>query len=207
MSQIRIRSCWLQGVAIALLAAALSNTTLAQTNSPAKLDDARLADAAKHPQEWPTIGGTYDETRFSQLDKINVDTVKDLKLAWYGDFDTTRGQEATPLVIDGVLYTSTAWSKVYAYDAKAGKQLWMFDPKVAGSKGQDACCDVVNRGLAAYDGKVYIGALDGRLIAIDMKSGKEVWSTQTTDVDRPYTITGAPRIVNGKVVIGNGGPN
>ncbi len=110
-----------------------------------------------------------------------------------------------PLVIDGVLYTSTTWSKVYAYDAKTGKQLWQYDPKIDGSKGQDACCDVVNRGLAAYDGKVYLGALDGRLIAIDMKTGREVWSTQTTDVDRPYTITGAPRIVKGKVVIGNGG--
>jgi quinohemoprotein ethanol dehydrogenase len=171
----------------------------------AKLDDARLADAAKHPQEWPTIGGTYDETRYSTLNQINADTVKDLKVAWYGDFDTNRGQEATPLVVDGVLYTSTAWSKVYAYDAKTGKQLWQYDPKIAGSKGQDACCDVVNRGLAAYDGKVYIGALDGRLIAIDMKTGEEVWSTQTTDVDRPYTITGAPRLVKGKVVIGNGG--
>jgi quinohemoprotein ethanol dehydrogenase len=184
------------------LALTYSNQAHAQST---KLDDARLADAAKHPQEWPTIGGTYDETRYSPLGQINTDTIKDLKLAWYGDFDTTRGQEATPLVIDGVLYTSTAWSKVYAYDAKTGKQLWYFDPKVAGSKGQDACCDVVNRGLAAYDGKVYIGALDGRLIAIDMKTGQEIWSTQTTDVDRPYTITGAPRIVKGKVIIGNGG--
>jgi glucose dehydrogenase len=171
----------------------------------AKLDDARLLNAAKDPANWPTIGGTRAETRFSPLDKINVDTVKDLKLAWYGDFDTTRGQEATPLEIDGVVYTSTAWSKVYAYDAKTGRQNWEFDPEVEGKKGQDSCCDVVNRGLAAYDGTIYVGALDGRLIAVDMKTGKQVWSTQTTDEDKPYTITSAPRVVKGRVLIGNGG--
>jgi quinohemoprotein ethanol dehydrogenase len=187
------------------LGVALATAQTAPNGTPAKLDDARLLNAAKDLANWPTIGGTYAEGRYSPLDQINVDTVKNLKLAWYGDFDTSRGQEATPLEIDGVVYTSTAWSKVYAYDAKTGRQLWEFDPKVAGKKGQDACCDVVNRGLAAYDGKVYIGALDGRLIAIDMKTGRQVWSTQTTDVNRPYTITGAPRIVKGRVLIGNGG--
>ncbi|MEN0074914.1 MAG: PQQ-dependent dehydrogenase, methanol/ethanol family [Paracraurococcus sp.] len=178
----------------------------AQQSAPAaRLDDARLRNAAADPANWPTIGGTYDEQRYSPLDQINTDTIKDLKLAWYGDFDTSRGQEATPLVIDGVLYTSTAWSKVYAYDARTGQRLWVFDPEVPGAKGQDACCDVVNRGLAAFNGKIYVGALDGRLIAIDMKTGRQVWSTQTTDTNRPYTITGAPRIVKGKVLIGNGG--
>jgi quinohemoprotein ethanol dehydrogenase len=101
-----------------------------------KADDERLLNAAKDPANWPTIGGTYAETRFSPLDKINVDTVKDLKLAWYGDFDTTRGQEATPLEIDGVVYTSTAWSKVYAYDAKTGRQIWEFDPEVEGKRAR-----------------------------------------------------------------------
>jgi quinohemoprotein ethanol dehydrogenase len=169
------------------------------------IDDERLAHAADEPANWPTIGGTYAETRYSPLSKVNVDTIKDLKLAWYGDFDTRRGQEATPLEIDGVVYTSTAWSKVYAYNAKTGQIIWKFDPEIAGRKAQDACCDVVNRGLAAYRGKIYLGALDGQLIAIDMKTGNPVWSTQTTDVDKPYTITGAPRIVNGRVLIGNGG--
>jgi quinohemoprotein ethanol dehydrogenase len=190
---------------VLMLGMSLATPAITKAASPSKMDDARLAHAASDPANWPTVGGTYAETRFSPLKQINVDTIKDLKLAWYGDFDTTRGQEATPLEIDGIVYTSTAWSKVYAYDAKTGQQLWNFDPKVEGKKGQDACCDVVNRGLAAYDGKVYIGALDGRLIAIDMKTGQQVWSTQTTDVDRPYTITGAPRIVKGKVLIGNGG--
>jgi glucose dehydrogenase len=91
-----------------------------------------------------------------------------------------------------VLYTTTTWSKVFAFDAKTGKQLWSYDPQVPGEKGFNACCDVVNRGVALWDGKVYVGALDGRLIALDAKTGKVAWSVQTTDPNLPYTITGAP---------------
>jgi quinohemoprotein ethanol dehydrogenase len=160
--------------------------------APVTPDDVRLIHGADDPANWLTVGGSYAETRYSPLRRINLDTIKNLKLAWYGDFDTRRGQEATPLAIDGVVYTSTAWSKVYAYNAKTGQLIWKFDPEIAGSKAQDACCDVVNRGLAAYNGKIYIDAIDGQLIAIDMRTGNEVWSTQTTDVSLPYTITGAP---------------
>lgn len=171
----------------------------------AALDDARLARAASEPSNWPTVGGTYAESRFSALDQINTSTVSRLKLAWYADFDTNRGQEATPLVVDGVLYTSSSWSKVYAYDAATGKELWRYDPKVPGTKAPHACCDVVNRGLAAYNGKIYVGTLDGRLEALDARSGKVVWSTQTFDPKSVMTITGAPRVVKGKVLIGQGG--
>ncbi len=113
--------------------------------------------------------------------------------------------EATPLVIDGVLYATGEWSRVYALDAKTGAPLWTYDPHVAGAKGRDGCCDVVNRGLAAWQGRLYLGAFDGRLVCLDAATGKPLWETQTTDTTRPYTITGAPRIVKGKVVIGNGG--
>ncbi|WCT75373.1 PQQ-dependent dehydrogenase, methanol/ethanol family [Sphingomonas naphthae] len=156
-------------------------------------------------EDWKTIGGSSKEQFYSSLSGINDSNVKSLGLAWYADFDTSRGQEANVVVVDGVLYTSTAWSKVYAYDAKTGKQLWMFDPEVAGRKGYDACCDVVNRGVAVSGGKLYVGALDGRLIALDAKSGAKLWEVQTTDTSKPYTITGAPRVVKGKVLIGNGG--
>ena len=155
--------------------------------------------------DWLTYGRTYDEQRFSPLDKVNADTVKRLGVAWWATFDTDRGQEATPLVADGILYTTTTWSKVYAFDAKTGKALWSYDPQVPGEKGFDACCDVVNRGVALWKGRAYVGTLDGRLVALDGKTGKVVWDKQTTDTNLPYTITGVPRIINGKVIIGNGG--
>ncbi|MCW5626098.1 MAG: PQQ-binding-like beta-propeller repeat protein, partial [Burkholderiales bacterium] len=170
---------------------------LAQSKQPADVNAERLARAAGEPGNWMTVGGTYAEARYSPLSRINHKNVGRLQLAWYGDFDTRRGQQATPLVIDGVLYTSTAWSKVYAYDAASGKELWKYDPKVPGPTGSIACCDVVNRGLAAWNGKIYVGALDGRLIALDARNGKEVWSTVTVDQSKSYTITGAPRVVKG----------
>jgi quinohemoprotein ethanol dehydrogenase len=167
------------------------------------VDDARIQ-AAK-PGEWLSYGRTYDEQRFSPLARIDKSNVAQLGLAWWAEFDTDRGQEATPLEADGVLYTTTAWSKVFAFDAKTGKQLWAFDPKVPGEKGFNACCDVVNRGVALWGDKVYVGTLDGRLIALDAKTGQPVWSVQTTDPNQPYTITGAPRAIKGRILIGNGG--
>lgn len=157
------------------------------------------------PDQWPVHGGTPLEQRFSPLDQINADNVQTLGLAWSATFDTNRGQEATPIMVDGVLYVSTAWSKVYAYDAATGRELWRFDPEVPGGKAVHACCDVVNRGVAVADGKVLVGTIDGRLIALDSRNGKPIWSAQTFDPELPYTITGAPRIVKDKVVIGNGG--
>jgi quinohemoprotein ethanol dehydrogenase len=171
----------------------------------ARVDAGRLANAAADPANWLTHGGTYAEQRFANLDQINADNVGKLGLAWSYDLDTNRGQEATPLIIDGTMYTTTAWSKVVALDAATGKVKWTYDPEVPMERGQAACCDVVNRGLAAYDGMVFLGALDGRLIALDAATGKVRWSTQTFDQSQPYTITGAPRVVKGKVIIGNGG--
>ncbi len=155
--------------------------------------------------EWLTYGRDYGEQRYSPLDKINLDNVKDLGLAWSADLDTARGQEGTPLMIGGKLYITTAWSKVKAYDGKTGKLLWEYDPKVPGETGVKACCDVVNRGLGAWGDKLFLGTLDGRLIALDRETGKEVWSQVTVDQSKAYTITGAPRVVKGKVIIGNGG--
>jgi quinohemoprotein ethanol dehydrogenase len=171
----------------------------------ANVNDARLIAADQNAEQWMSTGRDYNEQRFSPLTKINDRNVGQLGLAWFGDFDTRRGQESTPLVIDGVLYVTTAWSKVYAYDAKTGRELWKFDPKVPGEWAVNTCCDVVNRGVAAWNGKVYLGALDGRLIAIDAQSGEQVWSTQTTPKEKPYSITGAPRVAKGKVFIGQAG--
>lgn len=172
---------------------------------PANVDGARLVAAGEHGEDWLTHGRTYDEQRFSPLKAIDKTTVGRLGLAWSLDLDTHRGQEATPLVVDGVMYSTSAWSKVQAIDARTGKLLWQFDPKVPGEAGPKACCDVVNRGVAVWKGRVYVGTLDGRLVAIDAATGKEAWSVETVDPTKKYTITGAPRIVKGKVLIGNGG--
>lgn len=157
------------------------------------------------PAEWLSYGRTYDEQRYSPLDGINQANVGQLGLAWSADLDTARGQEATPLVIDGRIFITTAWSKAKAYDAVSGKLLWEFDPKVPGETAVKACCDVVNRGMAAWGDKLFLGTLDGRLIALDRATGKQVWSEITVDQTKPYTITGAPRVINGMVIIGNGG--
>jgi PQQ-dependent dehydrogenase (methanol/ethanol family) len=156
-------------------------------------------------EAWPQHGRTPFEQRFSPLAQINVETINRLGLAWSHELDTDRGQEATPIFLDGVLYVSTAWSKVYAFDAKTGQQLWKFDPAVPRKTLGKACCDAVNRGVAIADGRVLIGTLDGRLIALDAKSGEQIWSTVTVDQGKAYTITGAPRIIRGLVLIGNGG--
>ena len=155
--------------------------------------------------EWRVNGGTNDEQHYSPLQQISQSNVGRLGLGWFYEFDTDRGQEATPIVAGGRIYVSTAWSKVFAFDAGSGKLLWSFDPKVRGDKAFEACCDVVNRGVAVEGNRVFFGALDGRLIALDAGTGKALWSVQTTDPKKPYTITGAPRVVRGKVIIGNGG--
>lgn len=184
---------------------ALALGASAWTQKAHVVDDARMLAAASEPQNWLVNGGDFAGRHYSTLKEINTDTINRLGLAWSFDFDTMRGQEAEPLVIDGVMYVSTAWSKVYALDAATGKQLWFFDPMVDKARGVDACCDVVNRGVAVYKGKVFVGTIDGRLIALDIATGKQVWSVQTTPKSGMYSITGAPRVFKDKVVIGNGG--
>jgi quinohemoprotein ethanol dehydrogenase len=160
---------------------------------------------ARTSVDWPVHGGNVEEHRFSTASQIDRGNVAQLGLAWSFEFDSNRGQEATPIMIDGVIYVSTAWSRVYALDARSGRQLWRFDPEVPGSIGFVACCDVVNRGVAVSAGRVFVGTLDGRLIALDAKTGSPVWTVQTTDRGKPSTITGAPRVAGDSVVIGNGG--
>ncbi|HEY6458108.1 MAG TPA: PQQ-dependent dehydrogenase, methanol/ethanol family [Steroidobacteraceae bacterium] len=188
-----------------VLLGAVLQCVLAHAGDAAAVDSARLGKAASEPGQWLTVGRTADEQRFSPLQQINTDNVNQLSLAWYLDFDSNRGQEATPLAIDGVLYFSTAWSKVKAVDARTGKLLWAYDPKVPGEFAGRGCCDLVNRGVAAWKGRIYVSTYDGRLVALQASTGAVVWSTLTIDHDKPLTSTGAPRIANGKVIIGNAG--
>jgi quinohemoprotein ethanol dehydrogenase len=169
------------------------------------VDDSRLASAAADANNWLTHGRTYAEQRFSPLTQIHANNVNRLRLAWVFDTGLRRGHESTPLIIDGVMYVTGSWSVVFALDAATGRLLWKYDPQVSEEVGRKTCCDVVNRGVAVYRGSVFVGALDGRLIALDASSGAVRWETVTVDQSLPYTITGAPRVVEGKVLIGNGG--
>ena len=190
---------------IAALALAACQVRKSGHDGAGQIDQQRLEAAASDPDDWLTYGGTYAEQRYSTLDQINDGNVKQLGLAWAVELDTARGQEATPIVVDGIMYTSTAWSKVIALNAATGEVLWRFDPQNDGSKGAHACCDVVNRGVAVWKGRVYVGTIDGRLIALDAKDGHKVWEVVTVDQSKPYTITMAPRVVRDKVIIGNSG--
>jgi quinohemoprotein ethanol dehydrogenase len=210
------RSPRLAQIAIGLGLALSCSAALAQ--SPAKgspehikavtsaVDGASIKANTATSNDWPTIGLDYAETRFSKLNQINADNVKKLGLAWSYPLESSRGVEATPVVVDGIMYQTASWSVVHAIDARTGKQLWTFDPKVDREKGYKGCCDVVNRGVALWKGKVFVGAYDGRLFALDAVTGKVVWEKDTVaSKEHSYTITGAPRVFNGKVVIGNGG--
>lgn len=172
---------------------------------PAAVDAVRLTNADNDTANWMTYGRTYSEQRFSPLKQIDTQNISQLGLAWSYDLTVRRGQEATPLVVDGVMYVSTAWSKVLALDAVTGARRWAYDPQVPPEWAVNVCCDVVNRGVAVWHGKVFVATLDGRLIALEAATGKPVWETLSIDPKSRYAITGAPRVIKGKVIIGNGG--
>ena len=137
-----------------------------------EVNDQRLINAGREPEQWLAYGQTFEEQRFSQLTQINRETISNLGLAWYRPFGERHRLQGTPLVVDGVMFVSNSWNVTYALDASSGKELWRFDPEVDRAYGRKACCDVVNRGVAVWEGKVFVGALDGRLIALDSKTGE-----------------------------------
>jgi len=169
------------------------------------VDGNRIKAADQDAGNWLTYGRDYREQRYSPLEQINDKNANKLGLAWFWETGTSRGLEATPLIADGVMYTTGTFSEVYALDAKTGRLIWKNDLNVDRSRSKYACCDAVNRGVALWKGKVYVGAIDGRLIALDAATGEIAWETMTVDPKQPYAISGAPRVANGKVFIGNGG--
>ncbi|HEU0198281.1 MAG TPA: PQQ-dependent dehydrogenase, methanol/ethanol family [Nevskiaceae bacterium] len=175
-------------------------------NAVAGVDTQSIVTNAATTTNWPSYGLDYASTRFSALKQVDDGNVGKLGLAWTFDLKSTHhGVESTPIVVNGVMYVTTGWNVVYALNAVTGQQLWSYDPHTPRSVAIQLCCDAVNRGVAVYQGRVYEGTLDGRLIALDAATGKLDWSADTTEMKKHYTITGAPLAVDGKVIIGNGG--
>jgi quinohemoprotein ethanol dehydrogenase len=194
-----------------LLAAGTIFAALALAIEPQNIDDNVLKNAGKNGGDWLTVGLNYAEQRYSPLKQIDTSNVGRLSLAWTFDVGPGGGQqEATPLVANGVIYGITNWSITFAVDARTHRELWRYDPKVDHSidaPGSDRiCCGVVNRGVALYEGKVIVPVIDGRLVALDAATGKEVWSVLAIPKDSiSHTLTMAPRVIKGRVIIGTAG--
>ena len=203
---------------VALLIGLMAWTGAAQ-EAP-HVDDSTLLNAGKTGDQWLMAGGNYEATRYSPLTQIDSSNVSRLGLAWYYDTDSFPGTlEASPVISNGILYGTVTWGAVFAVDARTGKEKWTWDPHEGhhnfppGSEGNpdkvrtgpSLCCGPGNRGVAVYDGKVYVGTLDARLVALDAETGKVDWDVPTAEKNTDYSITGAPLIVKGKVIIGNGG--
>ena len=173
-----------------------------------QVDIQRLPGAASpaNAGQWMSYGRDYSEQRYSPLKQINADNAGRLGLAWFADLAERGGSyETTPIAVDGRIFVTTPWSKVYAFDAKTGKRLWKYDPQVPGEYAVKLCCGIVNRGVAVWRGKVIWGTLDGHLLAVEAASGKKVWEVQATDPEKAQSITGAPRIADGRIFIGEAG--
>ena len=194
----------LAAVALLLCAGCAPANPLEEALRATAAIDGRAIEDPRRAADWLSHGRTYAEQRFSPLAQIDRDNVAQLGLAWYLDLPAKGTVEATPLVADGVIYTTGSWGVVHAVDARTGRMIWTHDPQ-AQTRAAEAVVWDRNRGVALYQGKVYVAVADGRLIALDARDGKVVWTAQTFDRAIPYGSTGAPRVFDGKVIIGQSG--
>lgn len=177
-----------------------------QASNVGQISDQRIINAESEPGNWLSHGRDFGEQRFSPLTQINAETVSQLGLEFEVDLKSNGAMEATPIMVDGTLFFSAPYSITYAVNATTGEEIWRYDPEVPREFLRRACCGPISRGVAVYDGHVYIATLDGRLVAVRADSGAKVWEINTIiDPDRNYSITGAPRAAKGKIYIGNGG--
>jgi quinohemoprotein ethanol dehydrogenase len=198
------RSAAIRLLLVALLALCACQQPAAQRRPQAWIDEARLA--AITPDEWLTGGRDAGKSHYSPLAQIDRASVARLGVAWDYRTGTSRGLEATPIVVDGVMYAAGVAGRVFALDAATGKPLWTFVPPVDMQVVRGTCCDLVNRGVAVWKGKVYVAAFDGWLYALDARTGAVVWKQDSfVDRKRGYSSTGAPEVAGDVVVIGNAG--
>jgi PQQ-dependent dehydrogenase (methanol/ethanol family) len=184
--------------------AVLLAVVLATPISAWAIDPSRIESADKNPNDWLTYHGSYRSWHYSQLDQINVDTIKHLKVAWtHSPGKSTRGLQSFPLVADGILYYTGSYSRVWALDGATGEPLWSFFPKLNDELVAAQTHSPYTRGIALGHGHVYVGTVDGRLIALDMKTGQQVWDTKLINSEKlTVGFTGAPLVVKDKVIIG-----
>lgn len=161
----------------------------------------------KEESRWEMPAKNYAGTRYSTLDQINTETVKNLRLAWSFSTGQTNGHEAAPVVVDGIMYVITPYPNiVYALDlAKGGALKWKYNPLPQAAAQGVACCDVVNRGLVYADGKILFNTLDTHAVALDAETGRELWKTRLGNINLGETITMAPLVVKDKMLVGNSG--
>ena len=202
MHALNLKLSFLSAIGLTCAASVAMGQQVART-----VNDATLRNAGKTGTEWLTYGLTPGETRYSPLNQINTSNVSRLGLAWSYDIGSGGGnQEGTPLVSNGTIYGITNWSVVYAVDARTGKEKWRWDPEVnQAAVRPKLCCGIVNRGLALYQGKIIAPVNDGRLEALDAETGKWIWEARVAFPQENYTVTMAPRIAKGKVIIGVAG--
>jgi alcohol dehydrogenase (cytochrome c) len=163
----------------------------------------RILDANKEPQNWLTYSGTVLSQRYSLLNQITPANVRNLELKWIFQSRSLEKFEATPLVVDGILYTVQAPNDVVAIDARTGRVFWVYE--YASSPEARPCCGRVNRGLAILNDVLYMGTIDGHLLAIDAKSGRPIWNAAVARAEAGYAITHAPLVVKDKVIVGVAG--
>jgi alcohol dehydrogenase (cytochrome c) len=177
----------------------------ARAAEPLFVTDDMLLHAAEEPNNWLMYGRDYSNTRFSPLSQINAQNVHRLVPKWVFQFGVLDGQTTTPVVNNGVMYVTSSWSHLFALDASTGEMLWRYDHQLPEEIGKYLCCDAVNRGVAVYHDKVYLATLDSHVVALDAKTGKPAWNTTLADYKEAYTMTVAPLVVKGKVIVGMSG--
>ena len=180
--------------------------TFSAPSATQKQPASSLEALSQDPKQWPMATRDYANHRYSALDQIKIGNVHQLQVAWTFSLGTNRGQEAAPLIIDNMLYVVGPYpNRVFALDATNGELKWTYTPKPNPAAQGVACCDVVNRGLAYNDGRIFLNTLDAHAVAIDAASGKEIWHTKLGEINKGETITMAPLVARGKVYVGNSG--
>jgi lanthanide-dependent methanol dehydrogenase len=185
------------------------STSPKQTAQPVNLPTGAQSASETEDGQWLMPAKNYASTRFSGLEQINTDNVKSLKVAWTFSTGVNRGHEAAPLVVGSTMYVVTPYPNIlYALDLSPGKEgttKWKYEPDPMAAAQGVACCDLVNRGAAFYDGRIFYNTLDAQTVAVDAATGKLVWKTKLGDINKGETITMAPLVVKGKVLVGNSG--
>src|SRR3954451_3189523 len=177
---------------------------LALTAARTLADD--LDGMSRDDKQWIMPAKNYARTRFSGLNQINAGNAGQLRVAWAFSLGSTHGQEAAPIIVNGTMYVVGPYpNELFALDATTGDLKWKYTPNTDPSSQGEACCDVVNRGEAYDSGKIFFNTLDNHTVAVDAKTGKEVWAVKLGEISRGETITMAPIVVKGKVLVGNSG--